>query len=95
VEASSLFNLVGYRVVGRHGELGTVVMVRTDDAEGGVDPPILVVRGGRTELLLLHLPLDRLSGLFPEERLAVSELDIVDFAAHLGDDGRVELYLEP
>lgn len=92
--ASNVLDLVGYRVLGRHGDLGTVVTVRTDGAENALDAPMLVVRGGSTELLLYHVPFDRLRGIVPEERLAISEVDVTDFEARLRDDGTVELYLE-
>jgi hypothetical protein len=77
----------------RHGELGTVVMVETDGIDSAPDAPTLLVRGGSTKLLLYHLPLDRVTLVSREERLAISNVDVADFGARLTDDGRVELRL--
>ena len=84
-------DLVGYRVLGRHGELGTVVQAQ--GIGGSVDSPTLVVRGGSTERLIFYLPLGRVASIFPRRRTVISEVDVTDFAARLNADGTVELHL--
>lgn len=86
-------DLVGYRVIGRHGELGIVV-----DGEvfrGAGDGPTIVVRGGVSDALLYNVPATRLLSISREARTVTVDVDVADFVPRLGDDGTVELHLGP
>jgi hypothetical protein len=83
--------LIGYRVLGAYGDLGTVV--ETEAAEGGADEVQLVIRGGSRRRLLFHLPVGLVRQILPDRRIMVSEVDVTDFTARLNDDGSVALYL--
>jgi hypothetical protein len=87
---SLVSNLAGYSVIGRHGFLGTVVRVET--ARGDGDESI-VFRGGISDALRFHVPTTRVRSISAVNRTVTLEVDVVDFAPRLGDDGTVELYL--
>lgn len=83
--------LVGYRVLGRQGELGRVV-----DAEGLDEAPessAIVVRGGVSDALIYHVPATRLVSVSRESRTVRVNVDVADFVPSLGDDGTVDLHL--
>lgn len=91
VHSSIAQDLVGYHVLGRHGELGTVVEAeRAGSGDGDVK---LLVRGGTHERLFFHLPFARINEILPGRRTVMSEVDVTDFTARLNDDGTVGLYL--
>jgi hypothetical protein len=86
------FSLVGYRVLGRQGELGRVV-----DHEGQVGAPessTLVVRGGVSNALIYHVPAARLIGVSRATATVSADVDVADFVPSFGDGGTVELRLE-
>jgi hypothetical protein len=84
-------DLVGYQVLGRHGELGTVVEAQnTASADEDVE---LLVRGGTHERLIFHVPFARICEILPSRRAAISRVDVTDFTARLNADGTVGLYL--
>jgi hypothetical protein len=91
VHDSIALDLVGYHVLGRHGELGTVV--EAESAAGADDDVELLVRGGTHERLIFHLPFAQIYEILPGRRTAISEVDVTDFTARLNDDGTVGLYL--
>ena len=91
VHDSTALDLIGYHVLGRHGELGTVV--ETDSAKGEDNDLKLLIRGGTNERLFFHLPLARIHEVVPGQRTVISEVDVTDFTARLNDDGTVGLYL--
>lgn len=81
-------DLVGFRALGRHGELGVVVDV-TDDA--GSDSQVIVVRGGVSDALTYFVPAARVRTLSPEGRTIRLEIDLTEFVPRLCRDGTVEL----
>lgn len=91
VRDSIALDLVGYRVLGRHGELGTVVEAESTDGAGGDGK--LLVRGGTNERLMFHLPFARIHEILPAERTVILKVDVTDFTGRLNDDGTVGLYL--
>lgn len=84
-------DLLGYRVRGRHGELGIVVDRRGFRGTG--DDPTILVRGGVSDALLYHVPATRLRSVSRATRTATIDVDVADFVPRLGDDGSVELHL--
>ncbi len=84
-------DLIGYRVLGRHGELGTVV--ETNGIEAHEHDASLVVRGGSTDRLVFHLPVTRITEVRPRRRLVLSEVDVTDFEPSLNEDGDIDLRL--
>ncbi len=83
--------LVGFRVDGRHGRLGTVVPA--DDRTAADQISELLVRGGASDALTYHVPLSVVAAVSTESRTVMLDLDVVDFTPRLGDDGCVDLYL--
>ena len=80
-------DLVGYRVLGRYGELGTVVAAATTDHD-------LVVRGGVSHALVYVLPIRRIRDVSAKRRTVTADVDVEDFVPSLGDDGTVVLELK-
>lgn len=84
-----LADLVGYRMLGRQGELGHVV-----DLEGLEEVPessTLVVRGGVSDALVYHVPAVRLVSVSHETGTVRADVDVADFVPSFGDRGTVEL----
>jgi hypothetical protein len=85
----STANVVGFRVLGRHGELGVVVEPNdVPDASSA-----LVVRGGVSSALLYVVPARRIEAVRPDRRTIVLDVDFHDFVPSLRADGIVELRL--
>jgi hypothetical protein len=84
--------LVGFRVVGPHGELGTIVY-----CELGRDAriPTIAVRGGVSDLLVYHVPTESLRSVSPDTRTVTVEVSLADFVPRLAKNGTVDLYLAP
>jgi hypothetical protein len=81
-------DIVGFRVLGTHGELGVVV----DLAQPTVaDPELLVVRGGISNALTYYIPADRVRTFSRKSRTILVDVDLVDFVPHLDEEGRIEL----
>jgi hypothetical protein len=79
-------DVVGYRVIGRHGPLGVVVGLEPSD--GGA---LLVVRGGASGALRYCVPSCLLRRRLTSRRMLVIEADVIDFTPRLRDDGSVDL----
>ena len=84
-------DLVGYRMLGRHGELGRVVEL--EGIEGAPESSTLVVRGGVSDALIYHVPAMRLVSVSRETGTVEADVDVADFVPSLGDGGTVELRL--
>lgn len=80
-------------MLGRYGELGTVV--DTELAPGDMDGPALVVRGGVSEALVYHVPSRRILGVSNENCTVTVDADVTDFVPLLSADGTVVLRLSP
>ena len=83
-----LGDVVGYRLLGRHGELGFV--------EGELSPDgdvKLVVRGGVSHALVYHVPRRRIVEVSAGRRTVTADVDVADFAPFLREDGVVVLEL--
>ncbi|HUG63699.1 MAG TPA: hypothetical protein VMK83_00630 [Gaiellaceae bacterium] len=81
-------DLVGFRAMGRHGELGVV--------ESDGDGPCLtslVVRGGVSSGLVYFVPRRYVGAVRPDRRTVTLDVDLHDFVASLRADGIVELKL--
>jgi hypothetical protein len=78
-------------VLGRYGELGTVV--DTELAPGDMDGPALIVRGGVSEALVYHVPSRRILGVSNENCTVTADADVTDFVPFLSDDGTIVLRL--
>jgi len=82
--------LVGYRALGRHGDLG--VVVDSVPSPGCVDEArLLVVRGGVSDRLTYFVSAARALGISPEQKTVCFDLDLTDFVPKLAADGTVEL----
>lgn len=81
-------DVVGYRALSRHGELGVVVDVTEDT---NVDSQIIVVRGGVSDALTYFVPAARVRALSPKSRTVRLEVDLTEFFPRLRKDGTVEL----
>jgi len=92
VRGDHLSDLVGYRVLGRYGELGIVVEVELVNED--IDELALVVRGGASDALVYLVPSRRLLGISYENRTVTTEVDVADFVPYLLDDGTVLLRLD-
>jgi hypothetical protein len=86
-----LSDLVGYRVLGRQGELGRVVDL--EGLEHAPEASMLVVRGGVSGALVYHVPAMRLIGISRESGTVSADVDVADFIPSFGDSGTVELRL--
>lgn len=84
-------DLIGYRVLGRQGELGHVADLEGIGEESG--RLMLVVRGGVTDSLVFHLPALRLIGISHETATVATDVDVADFIPSFARDGTVELHL--
>lgn len=82
-------DLVGYRALGRYGDLGVVVDVQENG--GGLDDTVVVVRGGISEALTFFVPAARVLALSPDRRTVELDIDLTDFVPNLSSDGTVEL----
>jgi hypothetical protein len=87
---SLLSNLAGYRVIGRHGFLGTVVDVDTVLGDGEES---IVFRGGISDALQFHVPAALVRSVSTRTRTLTLDVDVGDFVPRLGQDGTVELHL--
>lgn len=86
-----LSDLVGYRVLGRQGEIGRVV-----DAEGDHGEPessTIVVRGGVSDALVYHIPALRLVSVSHVSGTVEADVDVTDFVPSFGNRGTVDLRL--
>jgi hypothetical protein len=88
-----LRDLIGYRVLGRHGELG--IVVDEERVEGPMDSSTMVVRGGISDALLFYVPATRLLSVSRDANTIRVDADVGDFLARLGSDGTIELYVSP
>lgn len=86
-----LSDLVGYRLLGRQGELGRIVHL--EGLEGAPQSSTLVVRGGVSDALVYHVPAVRLMTVSRETGTARADVDVADFLPSFGDRGTVELRL--
>lgn len=80
-------DLVGFRAVGRYGELGVVVESQQSLTRGAG----IVVRGGVSSALLFLVPEARVHSIEPARRLVRLDVDLADFTPSLLGDGTVEL----
>jgi hypothetical protein len=81
-------DIVGFRVLGTHGELGVVVDIA---ATTETDRPLIVVRGGISNALTYYVPSDRVRTFSRRSRMIHVDVDLVDFVPHLDEDGTIEL----
>lgn len=81
-------NIVGYRALGHHGELGVVVELR-DEPE--FDSRLIVVRGGVSNGLTYFVPAARVRSLSARDRTVCLDIDFPEFTPRLHEDGTVEL----
>ncbi|MDH4102112.1 MAG: hypothetical protein OEW52_02910 [Thermoleophilia bacterium] len=79
-------------MLGRYGELGTVVGMEL--APGEIDGPALVVRGGVSERLVYLVPSRRIVGVSDENCTVTADADVADFVPLLSDDGTLVLRLD-
>lgn len=86
-----LSDLVGYRLLGRQGELGCVVDL--EGHEGMLEGSTIVVRGGVSDALIYHVPAMRLVSVSRETGTVRADVDVADFVPSFGDRGTVELRL--
>lgn len=84
-------DLVGYRVLGRQGELGRVV--GAECIERASESATIVVRGGISDALAYHVPASRLIGVSHETGTVRADVDVGDFVPRLGEGGTVDLHL--
>lgn len=84
-------DLVGYRVLGRQGELGRVVDL--EGHQGAPESSALVVRGGVSDSLVYHVPAVRLVSVSRKTNTVRADVDVADFVPSFGDGGAVELRL--
>ncbi|HLG09420.1 MAG TPA: hypothetical protein VI409_12205 [Gaiellaceae bacterium] len=80
-------------MLGRYGELGTVVDMEL--APGELDGPALVVRGGVSEALVYLVPSRRIVSVSTESCTVTVDADVADFIPVLRDDGMIVLRLGP
>jgi hypothetical protein len=81
-------NIVGFRVLGTHGELGVVVELAQAPEP---DPELIVVRGGVSNALTYYVPADRVHTFSRRSRTIHVDVDLVDFIPHLVEDGTIEM----
>lgn len=81
-------DLVGFRALGRHGELGVVVEVTEDPR---ADAQVIVVRGGVSDALTYFVPAARVHALSCKSQTVHLDIDLTEFTPHLHEDGTVEL----
>lgn len=86
---TSVAALIGYRALGRHGDLG--VVTRTKRHSGS---SIIVIRGGTTDRLLFEVPATRVTEILHWQRTIAVDADVTDFVPRITKDGEVELRLE-
>ena len=78
-------------MLGRYGELGTVVDVEL--VPEAIDGPVLVVRGGISKALVYLVPSRRIVGVSTESCTVATDADVADFVPLLTDEGTVLLRL--
>lgn len=88
IRVDHLADLVGYRLLGRYGELGMVEGASSPD-----DDLTLVVRGGVSHALVYHVPGRRIQEVSAARRTVTVDVDVADFVPSLADDGTVVLEL--
>lgn len=81
---------LGFRVIGRHGELGLVVSVTRSD--GGERVTSVVVRGGISSSLTYHVPAVHIRSVSADAASVFVDLDLTDFVPVLKEDGTIELH---
>jgi hypothetical protein len=86
-------SLVGFAVHGRHGTLGVVVTPDRFGAPDVSEAHELLVIGGRSSLLHLHIPRSLIADVSIQARTVDVDLDVVDFTAHVADDGSIQLHV--
>jgi hypothetical protein len=84
--------LIGFRVMGPHGELGRVVEC---EVGRGVRVPTITVRGGASDSLVYHVPTERLRSVSRDTRTVTVEVDVTDFVPRLAKNGTVDLHVAP
>lgn len=82
---------VGWRVLGRQGELG--VVVEADNLAAPSEDSTIVVRGGVSDALQYHVPATHLVSISPVTRTLRVDVDVADFVPSFGEGGTVELRL--
>jgi len=85
-----LADLVGFRLLGRFGELGIV-----EGRSSLGDDVTLVARGGVSHALVYHVPERSILEVSAERRTVTVDVDVADFVPSLGNDGTVVLELTP
>jgi hypothetical protein len=85
--------VAGWTVAGRHGRLGEVVEPGASDF--AVDETQLVVRGGTSQALFFHIPVELVTNVARSRCWIRVDADVADFAPHLRTDGSVDLYPRP
>lgn len=80
-------DVVGYRALGRQGELGVVVGIEAEDGR----PSELVVRGGISAALTYYVPTAFVRTVSDDRRTIHLDADLSDFVPKLHEDGTVEL----
>jgi hypothetical protein len=85
-------DLVGYRVLGRQGELGRIVGAESPGEPGS---STVVVRGGVSDALVYHVPATRLVSVSHQTGTVRADVDVADFVPSLGNGGTVELRFAP
>lgn len=84
-------DLVGYRVLGREGELG--VVVDEVDVYDAYETSTIAIRGGVSDALLYRIPAALLVRVSRETRTAAVDVDVAAFVPNLREDGTIELNL--
>lgn len=87
----NVLDLIGYRVLGRQGELG--VVVDEDGLDAADETSTIAIRGGVSDALLYRIPVVLLVSVSHELRTATVDTDVAAFAPSLRDDGTIELTL--
>ena len=90
VHSIPVAEVAGWTVAGRHGRLGEVIEPGADDFEA--DETELVVRGGTSQALFFHIPVDLVTNVARSRCWIRVDADVADFAPHLRSDGSVDLY---
>jgi hypothetical protein len=89
--AVPLAAVAGWTVSGRHGQLGHVVPLENGDW-GTDESPLLLVRGGTSQALYFHVPVELVTAVARGRCDIRIDADVSDFTAHLRPDGSVDLF---